>query len=340
MRLKRIFKLLSIIIAVFCLMIIGLNIIKDFSHNKNDYDNPNIYQSQINTSNEVLESDSNDEVDIKETNSNSVTPDNEFKVDDVDKKQEIINNNDNNNNNNNGNSTSNKQEVNKEQQPESNKKEEIPSEIVEEKNDIPIQKIEFANSFEYAPFHKNNKEKYIDFQNVIFYPSDATNKEVVWSSSDPGIVSIESGKIKLNDFGKVTITATSLDGNCSASYEIEVVGEIQVVPYIAKAYDGSVLFLIKISTAQWGKEYSDLSKRFLSTAKFYKDNELIEESEFIKDNSYNPSRIQTDQYKMFDCITGEYYMEFTVIDQLSGYQVSGNSYSRKKITCGPYQQIN
>jgi len=84
--------------------------------------------------------------------------------------------------------------------------------MVEEKFDIPIQKIEFVNSFEYVPLSKNKIEKFTDFQDVIFYPNDATNKEIIWSSSDPNIASIESGKIKLNDFGTVTITATSMEG--------------------------------------------------------------------------------------------------------------------------------
>jgi len=41
----------------------------------------------------------------------------------------------------------------------------------------------------------------------------------------------------------------------------------------------------------------------------------------------------THRYKTTDCINGEYYMEYTVIDQLSGYQVSGKSNYSKRITC-------
>ena len=57
-------------------------------------------------------------------------------------------------------------------------------------------------------------------------PENATNPELVWSSSDPNIVDVdEAGNVTAMDGGKATITAKSTDGsNKSASCEITVVG--------------------------------------------------------------------------------------------------------------------
>jgi len=54
-------------------------------------------------------------------------------------------------------------------------------------------------------------------------PAKATDKTVVWSSSDPDVVTVEDGKIKAIGEGIATVTATSAsDSSKSASCEITV----------------------------------------------------------------------------------------------------------------------
>ena len=54
-------------------------------------------------------------------------------------------------------------------------------------------------------------------------PAKATDKTVVWSSSDPDVVTVEDGKIKALGEGSATVTATSAsDSSKSASCEITV----------------------------------------------------------------------------------------------------------------------
>ena len=55
-------------------------------------------------------------------------------------------------------------------------------------------------------------------------PIDATNKNVIWESSDENVVSIdENGIITAKKVGAATITVTSEDGNASASCKINVI---------------------------------------------------------------------------------------------------------------------
>ncbi len=57
---------------------------------------------------------------------------------------------------------------------------------------------------------------------VSVSPSDATNKDVTWSSSDPDVVTISDGNATALQTGSAVITISSSDGDLSVSWNISV----------------------------------------------------------------------------------------------------------------------
>jgi uncharacterized protein YjdB len=57
----------------------------------------------------------------------------------------------------------------------------------------------------------------------VLTPADATNRTVIWSTSNGAIASVASGAVTGAGPGKAVITATTEDGGFSASYEVTVV---------------------------------------------------------------------------------------------------------------------
>lgn len=53
-------------------------------------------------------------------------------------------------------------------------------------------------------------------------PSTASNKAVTWSSSKPAVASVNNGLVKALTEGTATITATTVDGGFTASYDLTV----------------------------------------------------------------------------------------------------------------------
>ncbi|MDD4514362.1 Ig-like domain-containing protein [Massilibacteroides sp.] len=82
-------------------------------------------------------------------------------------------------------------------------------------------------------------------------PEDATNKELIWSSSNPEIVGVsESGTISAISVGETTITATTVDGDYSASCVITVNRKIIYVESIN--ISPSILTLEEEETFRFG----------------------------------------------------------------------------------------
>ena len=57
----------------------------------------------------------------------------------------------------------------------------------------------------------------------IFIPETASNKEIIWESSDPSIATVDEGIVTGNSIGNTTITATSKDGYKKATCAVTVV---------------------------------------------------------------------------------------------------------------------
>ncbi len=55
-------------------------------------------------------------------------------------------------------------------------------------------------------------------------PADATDKNVIWSSSDESIVTVDEGIVTAVDIGKATITVSTISGNKTAECDIAVEG--------------------------------------------------------------------------------------------------------------------
>ena len=68
-------------------------------------------------------------------------------------------------------------------------------------------------------------------------PSNAANKELIWSSSDEFVATVSAGKVKGVGSGKAIITATSEDGGKEATCEVTVTGSESDGPSADNAID-------------------------------------------------------------------------------------------------------
>lgn len=66
---------------------------------------------------------------------------------------------------------------------------------------------------------------------VIIEPANASNKNVIWESSNPSVVSVNNGIITGKSHGTATITVTTEDGSYQDSCEVNVVEPVKVVGY-------------------------------------------------------------------------------------------------------------
>ena len=78
-------------------------------------------------------------------------------------------------------------------------------------------------------------------------PSNATNKEVTWSTSDASIATVDNGTVRGLEKGTATITATTVDGGYKASVDITVytnaVTSISFASSTATVTEGNTLTL-------------------------------------------------------------------------------------------------
>ena len=84
-------------------------------------------------------------------------------------------------------------------------------------------------------------------------PSNATNKNVSWTSSDEGVATVENGVVTAVAKGSATITVTTEDGNYSASCEVTV----------SAAPDGGT-YSYKFTSKAWGATLNDTEANWTS----------------------------------------------------------------------------
>ena len=74
-------------------------------------------------------------------------------------------------------------------------------------------------------------------------PTDASNKEVTWSSSNESVATVDNGKVKALALGNSNISVTTVDGGFTASCKITVVAAEEEVNYTPDTNDSSIYFI-------------------------------------------------------------------------------------------------
>lgn len=82
-------------------------------------------------------------------------------------------------------------------------------------------------------------------------PTDATNKEVTWSSSNESVATVSYGKVKAVALGNSVVTATTTDGGYSASCKVTVVEAEEEITYTPDTTDSNI-YLITDDTLSKG----------------------------------------------------------------------------------------
>jgi len=81
-------------------------------------------------------------------------------------------------------------------------------------------------------------------------PENATNKTVSWTSSNDGIATVSNGTVKAAGYGEATITATTSDGNKTATCKVVVADIYMAGTHIPSGASRDVPALWKNSTLQ------------------------------------------------------------------------------------------
>ena len=104
-------------------------------------------------------------------------------------------------------------------------------------------------------------------------PSNATNKNVTWSSDKPEVATVENGKVTAKAAGTATITVTTEDGKKTATCTVTVEKPYTPPPYIPPTKTPSEQAIDKIEDAKEGSTV----KITLRTGQTKLDKEVFEE---------------------------------------------------------------
>jgi uncharacterized protein YjdB len=82
---------------------------------------------------------------------------------------------------------------------------------------VPVSSVQLSES---QVFMNEAEGRYL---NATVYPSNATNKDITWSSSNPSVAEVDfTGYVFANKSGQTTITACTVDGNKVATAKVIV----------------------------------------------------------------------------------------------------------------------
>ena len=102
-------------------------------------------------------------------------------------------------------------------------------------DDVPVTGIAFNQTPPYRLTYRDIGKTYT--LSIEVYPANATNKNVVWTSSQPDVISVDqSGRITVKKAGYSRVTATTVDGGYTA------ITDMNVLYYIDEDEVGSVAF--------------------------------------------------------------------------------------------------
>lgn len=114
---------------------------------------------------------------------------------------------------------------------------------------VNVTKVKILTNYKYMYVGKE-ENLYVDIE-----PSNATNRTITWSSSNPSVVSVDnSGHIRAISSGSVTITAKSVDGGHTSTSTIEVGGdtkgiEAKSISFTKPSYEVGVNSTISLSSS-------------------------------------------------------------------------------------------
>ncbi|WP_299556319.1 GEVED domain-containing protein [Seonamhaeicola sp.] len=183
---------------------------------------------------------------------------------------------------------------------------------------VKIEKIEL----EEAPDGDPSTTKY----NVIFTPENATIKDVIWSSSDPGVISVDqNGNITAVSAGVAVITVTSVQGQKSASVELVASGNPAILGLQYCSVEGTGSYNADIITTTGANVNINHSESQPANNYGFYESEVLEIAaegsftlELTQSNTWSKSKVYIDWNgdKDFED-SGELVIEFGLDDQLN-----------------------
>ena len=197
-----------------------------------------------------------------------------------------------------------------------------------ENQDVPLEGISLSpTSIELA----DGEEAQLD---LSFSPSNATNKNVTWESSDPSVVSIlstdtYSATIAAESTGSATITVKSKEGGYTAQCNVTVTAAVNITAPNAEASEDGDIGTFDIDAAGISESVT-VGYTVSGTADESDYNASPELSGSIDLTSTNPSKtieitpIDDDEYE------GDENIEIS-LETGSGYQLGGNTSASVKI---------
>jgi formylglycine-generating enzyme required for sulfatase activity len=121
-----------------------------------------------------------------------------------------------------------------------------------------------------------------------FYPANATNKNVSWSSSNQGVATVFNGTVSAFGAGRATITATTEVGEFQATCSVTVVRDIPVVNDMAWIYPGT--FIMGSPYDEPESNDNETPHQVTLTEGFYMGKYPVTQKQWIGIMGYNDSR--------------------------------------------------